>query len=88
MRRGSAVPGESPGFSLVGNPHHDFVLPQKFTENNSILFLNNSLLLKIPLTSQPPRENPGHTRSTKRGFAVRGESVQYKARVHSTRKVN
>ena len=52
-----------------GSPHHDFVplhqglvpLPQKFPENNtkndSLLFSNNSLLLKIPI-SQPPTENP------------------------------
>ena len=30
--------------------------PQKFSENNRE---NNSLLPKIPPTSQPPRENPG-----------------------------
>ena len=40
------------------------VPPQKFPEhsreNNSILFSNKSLLLKIPLPmSQPPEENPG-----------------------------
>ena len=36
--------------------------PQKFPENNresnSLLFSNNSLLLKIPPISQPPKENP------------------------------
>ena len=38
------------------------VLPPKISknnmENNSILFLNNSVLLKIPITTQPPRGNP------------------------------
>ena len=44
-------------------PHHDFVpsikalSPTKFPESNSLLFMNNSLLLKIP-SIQPPRENP------------------------------
>ena len=43
--------------------HHSLVLPTKFPENNgednSVLFLNINVLLEVPPTSQPPRENPG-----------------------------
>ena len=42
-------------------PHHNLVPPQKFPENNrennSLLFLNNGLLLKIQPTSQLFSEN-------------------------------
>ena len=39
------------GGGTVRIPHHNFVPPQKFPENN------NSFLLKIPHTSQSPIEN-------------------------------
>ena len=34
-------------------------IPKNNRENNRLLFLNNNLLLKIPATNQPPRENLG-----------------------------